>query len=75
MKDHSPKRPICNKVSPPVPAWEEKLVRLQREIEQGTYQVDLKKLTNILIIKLLLPFQNPAIFRHSLTDLERLPAG
>ena len=75
MKKHSPKRPISYEAFPSVPAREKKLARLQREIEQGTYQVDLKKLTDILMIKLLLPCQNPPIFRHALTDSKRLPAG
>ena len=40
---------------------------LKREIEQGAYQVDSKKLADMLIVKLLLPFQNPPIF-HALLD-------
>ncbi len=75
MKDHSPKRPTFHVISQPIESRWEKLARLQREIEQGAYQVDSKKLANILIDKLILPFQNPPIFRHSSTKVKRLPCG
>ena len=70
MKDHSPKRQTFRGVSQPIPARSEKLARLHREITQGAYQVDSQKLADMLIAKLLLPFQNSPIFLPSLPDMK-----
>jgi hypothetical protein len=72
MKDHSPKRLKFDGVSQPLPSRAEKLARLKREIEQGAYQVNSEKLADMLIINLLLSFQNSPIFTRSLTDIRRL---
>lgn len=49
MKDHSPKLPIFYGVPQPIiESRSEKLARLPRELEQGTYQVDSEKLANTL---------------------------
>ena len=70
MKDQSAKRPKFYGVSQPGSARSEKLARLNREIEQSAYQVDSKKLADMLIVKLLLPFQNPPIFMHASTNIK-----